>query len=131
MADITSQVPTTALLVEDELLVALHVEDMLESLGYARVELAGRVDEARGLLAGATNPAVAVLDVNLAGELSWPVARDCRRRGVPFLFVTGYLPDHAAVPDDLADCIILAKPVQREALRRGLAEAVARARRQD
>ena len=54
------------------------------------------------------NPDVAVLDLNLAGETSTPVADVLAKRGVPFVVATGYgaeglPPSHAHVP-------VLAKP---------------------
>ncbi|MEQ8815545.1 MAG: response regulator [Thalassobaculum sp.] len=125
MAASIRQAPGRALLVEDELLVAVHVEELLEQVGYVRVAIAARVEEALVALAAGPDPTVAVLDVNLAGEQSWPVARECRRRGIPWVFVTGYLESHAAVPADLAGAVLLAKPLGREELAAGLARAAA------
>lgn len=122
MADVISR-PSTALVVEDELLVALHIEELLEGLGLAVVGMAARLDDALAMLTRPEPPGIAVLDVNLAGTMSWPAARQCRRRGIPFLFATGYLRDHAALPDDLSDAVLLSKPVDREALRQGIARA--------
>ncbi|MDX6748768.1 response regulator [Geminicoccaceae bacterium 1502E] len=83
--------PTRAcrvLLVEDESLVAMLVEDMLHELG-CEVVLAMRFDEAMRL-AQESSIQMAVLDVNLGSELSYPVADVLRQRGIPFLFATGY-----------------------------------------
>ena len=114
-----------ALLVEDEILVALDIEEQLTSLGFAVIGPAARVadglrlaDEARGL-------AVAVLDVNLAGEASWPIARLLKDRGTPFLFLTGYHFGHAGLPADLAGAVICSKPVDIVALRAAIAATVA------
>lgn len=125
MAACTRAVPGIALLVEDELLVAIHVEELLEQIGYGPVLNAGRVSEALAILESEPDIAVAVLDVNLAGEQSWPVARDCLRRGIPWVFATGYLKAHAALPVDLADAVLLSKPLGREELVAGLARAAA------
>ncbi len=116
-----------AILVEDELLVAFHVEELLEELGFRPVVTAARVADAIARLEAEPGVAVAVLDVNLAGEQSWPVARECRRRGIPWVFVTGYLADHAAVPVDLAGAVLLAKQLGRDDLADGLARALAAA----
>jgi CheY-like chemotaxis protein len=77
------------LLVEDEGLVALLIEDMLEELGLKVVASAAHVKKACELATTASFD-VALLDVNLAGEFVFPVARILRDRRIPFLFSTGY-----------------------------------------
>jgi CheY-like chemotaxis protein len=77
------------LLVEDEGLVALMIEDMLEELGLKVVASAAHVKKACEL-ATAGSFDLALLDVNLAGEVVFPVARILRERRIPFLFSTGY-----------------------------------------
>ncbi|MGY3355768.1 CheY-like chemotaxis protein [Bradyrhizobium sp. GM0.4] len=77
------------LLVEDEGLVALMLEDMLEELGLKVVASAAHVQKACELATTASFD-LALLDVNLAGELVFPVARILRERRIPFLFSTGY-----------------------------------------
>jgi CheY-like chemotaxis protein len=77
------------LIVEDEMLVAMNIEDMLLDLGHEVAGLASRLAPALALAAEAEIDA-AVLDVNLAGEQSFPVADLLDRRGIPFLFATGY-----------------------------------------
>jgi CheY-like chemotaxis protein len=77
------------LLVEDEGLVALMIEDMLEELGLKVVASAAHVPKACELATTASFD-VALLDVNLAGEFVFPVARILLARKIPFLFSTGY-----------------------------------------
>lgn len=77
------------LLVEDETLVMMMIEDMLFDLGAASVETAMGLDEARRV-AETVDVDFAVLDVNLSGDKSYPVAERLRARGVPFVFATGY-----------------------------------------
>lgn len=77
------------LLVEDEGLVALMIEDMLEELGLEVVASAAHVKKACELATTASFD-LALLDVNLAGEFAFPVARIVRDRTIPFLFSTGY-----------------------------------------
>jgi CheY-like chemotaxis protein len=77
------------LLVEDEGLVALMIEDMLEELGLKVVASAAHVTKACELATRASFD-LALLDVNLAGEFVFPVARILRDRQIPFLFSTGY-----------------------------------------
>lgn len=77
------------LLVEDESLVLMLVEDMLLGLGAASVETAMDLDE--GTVMARDLPLdLAVLDVNLAGQKSYPIAAVLAERGIPFLFATGY-----------------------------------------
>lgn len=77
------------LLVEDEVVVAMHIEDLLSDLGYRVVGLATSL--AQGLdHARSGDIDFAVLDVNLGGEMSFPVADLLRERRIPFLFVSGY-----------------------------------------
>jgi DNA-binding NtrC family response regulator len=77
------------LIVEDEALVAMSLEDALSELGltvegpYARIAKALPVAETADL-------GGAVLDVNVAGARITPVAAALERRGIPFVFVTGY-----------------------------------------
>ena len=77
------------LVVEDEPVVAMCLEDILEGLGCETVGPVARLAEG---LALAENEALgaAILDINLGGERSTPIAEALRRRGVPFAFASGY-----------------------------------------
>ncbi len=77
-------------LVEDDSLIALMIKDMLAELGCAVVGEAHSIAEA--LSWAETMPAVdlAILDVNIKGEVILPVADMFARRQVPLLFSTGY-----------------------------------------
>jgi CheY-like chemotaxis protein len=81
--------PLRILVVEDEMTIALLIEDMLIDLGHEVVELAMRLPQAMHLAATAAID-FAILDVNLDGRMSFPVADLLRERGVPFIFATGY-----------------------------------------
>lgn len=101
------------LVVEDEALVAMLVEDALLDAGAEVIGPAATVAEALRLLDKA-RPDAAVLDLNLAGETSTPVADVLAAAGVPFVVATGYgadglPPAHAAVP-------VLAKPYDPDEL---------------
>lgn len=77
------------LVVEDEMLVLMFMEDMLADLGCRSVSAAATVDQALTLVK--TNSFdVAMLDMNLGGVRSYPVADALAARGVPFAFATGY-----------------------------------------
>jgi CheY-like chemotaxis protein len=77
------------LVVEDEMLVAMNIEDMLLDLGHEVAGLASRLGPALALARESRFDA-AMLDVNLAGEPSFPIADLLIERGIPFLFATGY-----------------------------------------
>lgn len=85
------------LLVEDEMLVAWLLHDMLADLGCAVVGPAARVAQALAMIDAQAFDA-AVLDVNLNGQTSYAVADALTARGVPFVFSTGYAKDRVAQP---------------------------------
>lgn len=97
------------LLVEDEMLIAMDVADMLEELGFSVVGPALRLNKALRIAAEECFD-LAVLDVNLAGERSFEVADVLRKRGIPFIFVTGY--GVAGVIDDYREAVVLQKPIE-------------------
>jgi DNA-binding response OmpR family regulator len=78
-----------ALIVEDEIMVAMYVEDLLTDLGFEVAGIATDLDQAMRLARQGTFD-FAVLNINLAGELSFPVAQVLRERGIPFMFASGY-----------------------------------------
>ncbi|MET0808254.1 MAG: response regulator [Pseudoxanthomonas sp.] len=77
------------LLVEDDQLVAFTVEDMLMYAEAGTVTVAETVAKALEAMSSRQFDA-AIVDVNLRGEASWPVAIELRRRGIPYLTATGY-----------------------------------------
>lgn len=95
------------LVVEDEAIVGMLIEDTLSDAGFKVLGPAATVADAMALL-DADRPAGAVLDINLGGETSTPVADRLAADGIPFLICSGYgasgvPPRHAARP-------VLAKP---------------------
>lgn len=113
--------PIRLLLVEDEALIALMLEDMVESMGCAVTGLAPRV--ALGVSMAETGQFdVAILDVNVAGENVEPVADRLASRGVPFIFATGY--GEAGVPLRYRDRPVVAKPFRPELLEAAIHKAV-------
>jgi DNA-binding response OmpR family regulator len=98
------------LVVEDEAIVSFLLEDTLLQLGCT-VTLAGRLSEALALL-DTGYPDLAVLDVNLGGEMVYPVAERLRSAGVPFLFTTGY--GVSGIADEWKDARIMQKPFAPE-----------------
>ncbi len=107
-----------ALLVEDQLLIAIDLEQILEDIG---VQVAGTLTsppDALAFLARET-PDFAILDINLGHETSEAIARELLTRGTPFLFATGY-GDDGAIPDDLSHITVVRKPFERDAIVEGL-----------
>jgi CheY-like chemotaxis protein len=105
------------LVVEDELFVAMLVEDLLNDLGCAIVGPAMSAAEAV-IAAQGEQIDFALLDVNLDGDTSFAAAEILRARGVPFAFVTGY--GEMGVRVDLRDAPILSKPIDPRHLARVL-----------
>ncbi len=102
------------LVVEDEFLLALEVEAALIGFGCSVAgpfaKLAKALDAARRLqLDGA------VLDINLNGEMVYPLAEFLDRAGVPFVFLTGYVPSD--LPERFRHFRRLPKPLHAEMLR--------------
>lgn len=110
------------LIVEDEMLVAMNIEDMLLDLGHEVAGLASRLEPALSL-AGEAQFDLAMLDVNLAGQTSFPVAAVLARRGIPFLFATGY--GIKGIAEEYRSYTVLQKPFRAGDLERALREAVA------
>jgi CheY-like chemotaxis protein len=103
------------MVVEDEALVAMVVSDALMELGYEVVGPFGRPADALAAINSGRIDA-AVLDINLAGTLVYPVAEQLVSRGIPFVFVTGY--GIESVDKRFAHIPVLAKPIERETLQR-------------
>ncbi len=109
-----------ALIVEDEVLVAMLIEEMLVELGYEIAGLSTHLDQAVTLACTAPFD-VALLDINLNGRQSFPVADAVRARGLPFLFATGY--GSRIVPEPYRTAPILQKPFSLEELKDALQRA--------
>ena len=95
------------LVVEDEYLVAIMLEEMLESAGCIVMGPIPRLQEALDAV-DHQDYDVALLDVNLAGERIDPVADALSERDVPFMFVTGY--GASALPREYAERPHIGKP---------------------
>jgi CheY-like chemotaxis protein len=98
------------LVVEDEVMVSWALEDMLVGLGCEVVGPAARVNQGLELVAAGSIDA-AVLDINLNGQKSYPIADALTALGVPFTFSTGYNKD--SMPEEYRDLPMLQKPYNR------------------
>ncbi|CAH1665209.1 Light-regulated signal transduction histidine kinase (Bacteriophytochrome) [Hyphomicrobiales bacterium] len=102
------------LVVEDQMLIAMDVENILDTHGVTNVVITSSSSEALAKLNGLT-PDVAVLDVNLGEGTSIPVADELSRRGIPFVFATGY-GDSAMIPAIFSDVPVVRKPYDGQVL---------------
>ena len=107
------------LVVEDEIIVVWLLEDMLVDLGCAIVGPANSVSQALAMIDAEAFDA-AVLDVNLDGQMSYPVADALTARGMPFVFSTGY--DKDTLRDGYRTFPVLQKPFHRSELGDALAK---------
>ena len=109
------------LIVEDEYFLADDMAQVLQRLGASVVGPVQTPDNALALLADEPVDA-AILDINLKGEMVFPVADALREQGVPFVFATGY--DEAVVPEAYKDVPRWEKPFKPEDLAKALPELV-------
>ena len=111
------------LVVEDEMMVSMLIEDMLGDLGCHVVGPAARLEEALSLAQHAELDC-AVLDVNLGGQSTFPVADLLREKGAPFAFATGY--GDAGLREVDRTSPVLQKPFREIDLRRVLESLAAK-----
>ncbi len=110
------------LLVEDEALIAMLLEDIVVALGATVVAVESQLDLAIGRAETETLDC-AILDVNLGGRRSYSVADALQRRGIPFVFATGY--GESGVDAAHRDAPVLMKPYTEDDVARVLAELLA------
>jgi CheY-like chemotaxis protein len=118
----TSSATRRVLVVEDEYQIRMLLEDMLDELGYGVAAAVGTISEARQLATDGEFNA-AILDVNLDGQEIYPVADILAKRGLPFVFVTGY--GERSLPEAYRGRPALQKPFQAEQLKTTLAGLMA------
>ena len=94
------------LILEDEAIVAFALEDMIDEAG-GRPICAERLDQAIDLIETSRFDA-AILDINVHGRQSYPVAEALTRKGIPFIFATGY--GDTLHPEEFAAIPTISKP---------------------
>lgn len=117
--------PGVALVLEDDLVIALLAESMLQQMGCGKVLTVGTADDALRLLRTQT-VGLALLDVNLGDHSSERVAQRLAELGVPMLVTTGYS-DTDSVPEPLRRVRRLSKPYTKTELTQAIARVLAAA----
>ena len=112
----------TILIVEDEPLIAMMLEDYLDSLGP---RVSGSCDTVQCALDEVEKGGfdLAILDVNLKGENVWPVATRLRERNIPFVIATGGHVDPP--PPEFDDAPVIEKPYTVDRVTPAIEAAVA------
>lgn len=106
------------LLVEDEIIIGFALDDMLSEEG-ATTTLASSKADAELAIAGSRFD-MAIIDVNLHGDVSYPLADLLSERGCPFIFATGY--GSVTHPPRFAKVPTVNKPYDLPAILRALGE---------
>ncbi len=107
------------LVVEDEMTVAMLIEDMVSELAYEVAAVVPRLEDAMRLL-DSDSFDFAMLDVHLNGKTVFPFAAELEAREIPFLFATAYGP--RGIPPEFQGHIVLQKPFGPVELRRALSQ---------
>jgi DNA-binding response OmpR family regulator len=116
----------TVLIVEDEFLLATMLAEDLKAAGFATLGPVASL--ANGMRAVAEESfSLAVLDVNLAGQMVYPLADELAARHIPFLFLTGYGASH--LPDRFRNAPRLSKPYDPALLTSEIAKILSPVRR--
>lgn len=109
------------LVVEDNPVIAFDIDDALRECG---VEVVGPAHDIESGLALLREDALdgAVLDIDIGGTPVWPIARQLKQEGVPFVFVSGDC--NNGLPDDFTHAICLHKPAQTQTILTTVAAAM-------
>jgi CheY-like chemotaxis protein len=114
------------LLLEDEYLIALDAADILKSLGVKQIQTVNTLPAAADIAAtGGVD--LAILDLNINGELSLGVAELLRKNGVPIVFASGYeLRERISAELENGD-VYLRKPYTSDSLKEAMHTALGQA----
>jgi light-regulated signal transduction histidine kinase (bacteriophytochrome)/CheY-like chemotaxis protein len=118
--DASPRISGPALIVEDNLIIAMGAEVILLELGARHVETAASVSQALAAIERSA-PGFALLDLNLGTENSIPVATKLFAMNIPFIFATGY-GERAPIPSELESAPVIQKPYTREVVEAALAK---------
>ena len=107
--------------VEDDPMVAMLLVDMLDAIGCETVAVASHLEEAMEKVQCLSFD-LAILDINLEGANTFHVAELLAKRGIGFVFATGY--GNAHLPADLTNAPVLQKPFVERDIARALRRAI-------
>jgi CheY-like chemotaxis protein len=115
--------PRAALVVEDNMIIAMEAEELLRDLGYADCHVCGSVRSALQILAD--HPiAFALLDIDLGNETSEEIAATLRTSGTTFIFASGYN-EFPELAENLKDVPVITKPYTSKDIAAAIAGLVA------
>jgi CheY-like chemotaxis protein len=109
------------LLVEDEAMIRMMVTDMVEELGHRVAAETGSMDEATKLARSADFD-LAIIDMNLNGAMTFPIADTIAERNIPFFFASGYASTRAT--DAHRQELVLQKPFTVDRLEAAIDQAM-------
>ena len=115
-----------ALIVEDNVIIAMETEDVLRGFGFEDCRVAGSVSSALAVIDEAP-VAFAMLDVNLGKDTSEPVAGRLQELSIPFIFASGY-GDSSMCAERFEGVPVVTKPYNERDIRSAIAR-VMRSRR--
>ena len=114
--------PLRIFVVEDEMTIALFLEDVLVDLGHHVAGVAMRLPQA-AQMAKEVEADLAILDINLDGRKSFPVAEELRARGVKLLFASGY--GSSGLEDPFRNEVVVRKPFEANDIQAAIAKVTA------
>jgi len=112
------------LVVEDEFVIATDLQHRLEAIGVVVIGPIGSVERAVATIESEANLDAAIVDMNLGGQMAYPVADALVRRRLPFVFASGYGED--VLRDRYPNAINCNKPYEFRALMLALDDVLSR-----
>lgn len=119
--------PLRVLIAEDEFLIAMELADELQAMGAEVVAVKPTLAGARAAAQAADRIDLAVLDIDLRGELVYPLVDELLARGIPIVFATGY--DASSIPPRYTHVECCEKPLMGTTLARAVRRAAGDPRR--
>lgn len=110
------------MIVDDEALVLLDLVHTVEDLGYNLHSESTTLKSALDALEQGP-PDVALLDIDVAGQPVWPLARRLKQEGAPIVFISANL-THGELNEEFDGCPTLGKPVSQTEIARSIETAL-------
>lgn len=114
-SDITVSTLKCGLVVEDNYVIAGEARRWLQEIGFQKIVTVATVDGALAEIRG-TDFDFCLLDVNLRGEMSEPIARELENMKIPYVFASGYGSESSLLCEQF-DVPFLTKPFDINELR--------------